>query len=489
MAGDGGRYLKARYIVVWNNDRHEVLEDGYLGIAGSSVVGFGKTLPSGDAPVEDLGDALIIPGFVNIHCHPSGVAPIHKSYFEDTGSMFFYQSILYDHEFALKYTDADAVDVARSALAALLLSGCTTVVDPGSSISPQVADLAGEMGLRAYVAFPYRAGLFYTEDGHSLVYPLDEAAGMERLAAAVELAERYNGSYDGRVGALLGPTMTTTCTPSVLKETRRAADQLGIGITIHAAEGLTEFQECIRRYGKTPIGLLADTGLLGPDLIVAHAAFVSGHSRVRYPGNDDLRLLADTQSTVAHCPWVFVLRGFAVESYPRYLSEGINVGIGTDAFNLDYLQEMRWACGVGKIAERSCFVATARDAFDSATIAGAKALGRSDIGRLAPGSKADLVSFRLDSFEMSPVRDPIRNLVYCGTRHSVDQVYVEGRCLVKDGRLLGLEEAPLIRRLKEVGTGAWSHAGAGDRTGKTIDQLSPPSLPQCQADNWQGKVG
>lgn len=485
MGESDKRCLKAKYIVVWNNNRHEVLENGYLGIDGGSVSGFGRTPPMHSVSVEDLGDALITPGFINIHCHPSGAAPIHKSYFEDTGSSNFYQSILYEHEMALKYSDEDAEDVARSTLAALLLSGCTTVVDPGSSISERMVSLVGEMGMRAYVGAPYRSGLFRTEDGHSLVYSLDEAKGMERLAEAIELVEHYNGSHEGRVCMLLGPTMTTTCAPGVLRETRKAADRLGVGITIHAAEGLMEFQECIRRYGRTPIQLLSDTGLLGPDLIIAHAAFVSGHSRLRYPGNDDLRLLAESKSTVAHCPWVFVLRGFAVESYPRYLSEGINVGIGTDAFNLDYLQEMRWACGVGKIVERSCSVATARDAFDSATVAGSQALKRPDLGRLAPGAQADVVVFRLDSFEMAPVRDPIRNLVYSGTRHDVDQVYVQGRCLVRDGRVLGLEEKPLIRRLQEVGTGAWSHAPECDWNKRSVDELSPLSLPKCEIDNWQ----
>lgn len=283
---------------------------------------------------------------------------------------------------------------------------------------------------------------------------------------------------------MLGPTQTTTCTPRLLRETRDAASRLGVGVTIHAAEALIEFQDCIRRYGMTPFQMLSDAGLLGPDVLIGHGVFPSGHSQVNYPGDGDLRLLAETQTSVAHCPYVFALRGYAMESYPRYVKAGINVGIGTDTFNSDYIQEMRWACGVGKMVEHSCFEATAADAFNSATLGGAQALRRSDLGRLAPGAQADLVVFRLDSHEMTPVRDPIRNLVYSGTRHSVDQVYIEGRCLVRDGKVIGLDERDLFERIQKIARDCWSQTQKHDWNNRNADQFSPPSFPECDGEAW-----
>lgn len=476
-------YLKARYIVVFRNGVHEVLEGGYLGVRGDKIIGFGKTLPTPSVDVEDLGDRLIIPGFVNVHCHPAWSA-VQKSLLEDTGSRYFYHDILFEHLFGWDQSAEDCEAIARTTLTALLLSGCTTVVDPGSQISAQVADAIGEMGMRGYVGAPYRAGIWHTEDGHSLVHPLDEQRGLQKLGEAIQFVERYDGTYGGRVRALLGPTQTTTCTPRLLAETRQAADRIGVGVTIHAAESFVEFQDCVRRYGRTPFEMLADAGLLGSDVLIGHGIFPSGHSRVNYPGDGDLRLLAETKTPVAHCPFGFMMRGYAMESYPRYLQMGIPVGIGTDSPNADYLQEMRWACGVGKLVERSCFEPSAADAFNSATLGGAQALRRSDIGRLAPGAQADLVALRLDSHEMTPVRDPIKNLVYSGTRHSVDRVYVQGRCLVKDGKALDVDEGALLRRVQDIAVAAWSQTSEQDWDKRTVDQLSPLSFARCEHQDW-----
>jgi len=477
------RYLKAKYIVVWHNGRHEVLEDGCLGIDGNVISGFGKTPPEASAKVEDLGDCVIIPGFINLHCHPAW-SPILKSFIDDVGSKHFYHSVLFEYANSLRYSNEDCVDAARHNIAALLLSGCTTLVDPGSQISDKIVDLMGEIGVRGYVGYAYRTGIWRTEDGHSLIHPLEEEKGLEQLAQAIEFVERYDNAYDGRIRTIFGPTQTTTCTPRLLRETREAANKVGAGVTIHASEALLEFQDCLRRYGMTPFEMLDDAGLVGPDVLIGHGTFPSGHSQVNYPSKRDLQIVAESQTSVAHCPFVFAMRGYAMESYPRYLKMGINVGFGTDTYSADYLQEMRWGCGVGKLMERSVFEATAADAFNSATIRGAQALRRPDLGRLGAGTQADMVVVRLDNFEMNPVRDVIKNLVYCGDRHAVDQVYVGGKCLVKEGKVIGLDEGALFKRVQEVGDGAWSGTQNYDWAKRTADEMAPPSLPKCDVGDW-----
>ena len=101
-----------------------------------------------------------------------------------------------------------------------------------------------------------------------------------RYREAEVLVKDYDGAYDNRIHIMMGPTQSMTCTPAMLKETRNTADRLGVGITIHVAEDLAEVEGCIRLYGKTPVELLYDTGMLGEDVVLAHCVFISGHSQV-----------------------------------------------------------------------------------------------------------------------------------------------------------------------------------------------------------------
>lgn len=138
------------------------------------------------------------------------------------------------------------------------------------------------------------------------------------------------------------------------------------------------------------------------------------------------------------------------------------------------------AAVMGKIVDRTTFAVTARDIFNAATVNGAKALGRSDLGRLEKGTKADFVVFRLDSIEMSPVRDVVKNIIYSATRHSVDQVYVGGVCVVKNGQIDGVDEEALALELQEVSEGSWSRTAQHDRFKRSVDELSPLACPKYE---------
>ena len=128
--------------------------------------------------------------------------------------------------------------------------------------------------------------------------------------------------------------------------------------------------------------------------------------------------MAERGATVAHCPVVYARRNRILGSFARYRELGINVGLGTDTFPQDMIEEMRWAALGCKWIDRDANRGTARDVFNAATLGGARALGRSDIGRLAPGAKADIIIVDLHRLHSGPVDDPIKTLVYaaCGQR-------------------------------------------------------------------------
>ncbi len=202
---------------------------------------------------------------------------------------------------------------------------------------------------------------------------------------------------------------------------------------------------------------------------------------VRFADREDqattLRLLADSGATVAHCPWVFGRRGIAMESFARYLDAGVHMSLGTDTFPQSMLHEMRVAATLSKVVDRQTQVATAGDVFDAATLGGAYAIGRDDLGRLAPGAKADIVCYRTDSLSMSPVRDPLRSLVYSALPSDVALVVIDGRVVLRDGVIEGLDEAELALGLRAAAESLWRDLPNRDWRGRTIDEIAPQTYP------------
>ena len=175
-------------------------------------------------------------------------------------------------------------------------------------------------------------------------------------------------------------------------------------------EKFEEIARCnMREHGKTSLQLLHDIGFLRHDVLLGHCVFHAHHSWAHYPYVDDLKLLADSGASVAHAPYKYAKMGIMLESFERYRQLGINVALGTDTFPQDLISEMRLAGLMCRFAEGSFRVGRAEDVFDAATLGGARALGRDDLGRLAPGAKADIVLVDLRAAHFGAVHDPIRS--------------------------------------------------------------------------------
>lgn len=479
----GVKFYKAKYIIVWHENQHKTLEDGHLGVKGDRIAGYYTKLPEG-AVCEDLGNVAITPGFINTHCHPSEVYTI-KSYVEDTGNPLFYGSNMYDPVGMLGLGENGAILQTKLNLSEIVRSGCTTALIYGGPYSRLEADTAGVMGLRAYVGAGIRAGdrmeesnIWSSSDGHSITYRFDEEEGFKRIDEAVEFIKEYENTYNGRIKALFGPTQTMTCTPAMLRKTREMADKMGVGITIHGAEAFMELEGCIRLFGKTPVQYMADNGMTGEDVVIAHCLLVQGHSNVQFPGSDDLKILGKSKSNVAHCPMAIARMGETLQSFSRYQDAGVNMCIGTDTFPSDMLQEMRLAAHMGKIVDRATYYTTAKSIFYAATVGGAKALGRNDLGKLAPGAKADFAVFDLDNVELIPVRDLIKNIVFSATHNSVLHVYVDGKRIVENGRIPGFDEKEMCRELQAGAERSWAYSKQYSHGASTIDEKFPLSCPK-----------
>jgi cytosine/adenosine deaminase-related metal-dependent hydrolase len=245
---------------------------------------------------------------------------------------------------------------------------------------------------------------------------------------------------------------------------------------VHVSQSVVEFNEMVARHGKTPIAWMRDLGILGPSAILGHAILVGGSSWTNYPPGD-IQIMADSGCSVAHAVWVFARRGVAMESFARYRAAGVNMSLGTDTNPQSVIEAMRWAAVASKMMERQTEITTAAHVFDAATLGGARALGRDDLGRIAPGARADLVLWKATSWNMTPVRDPIKTIVYNATAEDVDRVYVNGRVVVDGGRVLAADEAAILRALQAGGERMWPAMARFDWAGRGAEQLSPQTYP------------
>jgi cytosine/adenosine deaminase-related metal-dependent hydrolase len=232
----------------------------------------------------------------------------------------------------------------------------------------------------------------------------------------------------------------------------------------------------VRRHGQTPIQWAGAIGLLGSSTFLGHAIFLDDHSWLHWGSRRDLGLLAETGTSVAHAPSPFARYGQTLQDLGRCRRAGVNVGLGTDVSPHNLLEEMRWAAVLARIAAEDLRAASTADVFEAATVGGARALQRDDLGRLAPGMKADLVLVDLTDPGMVPARDPLRSLVYTAAERAVRDVYVDGIKVVADRKVLTLDRPAAAARLAEAQRRMLEAVPGLDYARRTADQITPLSL-------------
>lgn len=472
------RIITASHIIAYQDGGHRNLRDGVVVTEGNQIVHVG---PAGSyaGPADETLDAtgkLVTPGLINTHAHLYE-SPLDKSFVEDRGNRQFSLSGLFEY---LPARSAAADAAAHSAciafsMAELLRTGTTTIMEIGS-YGDEVVAQAERFGVRAYVGQGYRSGRWYTDDGKTVKYAWDEEAGLTGFQKAVDFIERIDGRADGRIKGFLTPAQVDTCTEDLLRRSREAATSLKVPLALHVSQSVPEFQEMTRRHGMTPLEWLRQIGFLGPDVILGHCIILGGGTWAQYHA-DDVGILADTGSNVAHAVWVFARRGIAMESFARYLERGVNMTIATDTAPQSMIEALRFTAVISKIMDRRTEIATAADVFNAATLGGAKALGRDDLGRIAPGARADLLVWSGQSLTMTPLRDPVKNLVYSAQAEDLETVLIDGRVVMQDRRIPGIDLTALTADLQAGAERMWATMDKGDWAGRDIDTLSPQSFP------------
>jgi len=333
-----------------------------------------------------------------------------------------------------------------------------------------------EVGIRCYTGPSYKNVNFFQDREGRLEYDWNDERGSEGLKKAIAFANKFNGACNGRMGTMLFPGHVDTCTPELLKETRKAAKEIGVRVQIHATINLFEFHTVMRLHRCTPIELLHKIGFLDPEVSLSHCIFISGHSWLAYPYGDDLKIIADSGASVAYSPLKYLKLGIVMESFDKYLKAGINMGIGTDTFPKDIISDMRYASLCSRVAEKSFIAGHPRDVFNAVTLGGAKLVGRDDLGRLQKGAKADIAIINLKDIAFGAVRDPIKAVVETAVSRDVRTVIVDGEILVDNGKYLRLNEEELLDKVQAKGEEVWKSVPNWHWTGKGVDEVLPPAF-------------
>jgi len=434
------RTLLARHadVLVTMDDARREISDGGLFVRGNRIEQVGATadLPPTADEVIDLSGHVLLPGLVNTHHHMfqtlTRVVPAAQN-----AELFGWLKALYPIWARL---EPDAIRVsALTAMAELMLSGCTTSSDhlytfPNGCRLDDTIDAARQIGLRFHAM---RGAMSLGESRGGLppdALVEDEAAILRDARRVIEAHHDPARLAMVRIG--IAPCSPFSVTESLMRDAALLARSCGVRLHTHLAESTKDVAFSREKYGRTPSEYAEALGWTGPDVWHAHCVELDA------PG---IALFARTGTGVAHCPCSNMRLGSGIAPVRRMRDAGVAVGLGVDGSasndGSQMLAEARQALLLARLSGDPAAL-SARDALEMATRGGASVLGRDDIGHLAPGMAADFVAFAVDDLRHAGAsHDPVAALVFCGAG-DVGTAVIDGRVVVRDGHLAALDLGP-----------------------------------------------
>ncbi|KLV08239.1 ethylammeline chlorohydrolase [Photobacterium ganghwense] len=481
--------LSAKWIVGYQNGAHCLYEDAQIVYEqGGKVLFVGHDYPGVVDDSIDLGNVLIGPGFIDL----DAIVDLDSTV------------LAFDHQPGWKkgrlpssawqrretYSNAQLDFNKRYAFNMLLLNGITTVMPITSILYREwaetydefvrTADIAVEAGIRAFLGPAYMSGYGVVNPDESVSMVFDEAKGLSGLRQAIHYIERLRADYPETIEGVLAPDRIEGCTPALLQETARAMRDLQCPVRLHSCQGEFELKMIDRLHqGKSSIEYMAEAGLLSRHLLLPHLQFLGGLTPTDARVNDELALIGESGASAVICPLVAGRHGKYFSGVSRFKQHGINLSLGTDTFPVDMIQNMHIGCILSRVNESNITEASALDYYNMATLGGAKALGRDDLGRLCEGSAADMIIFDFNNIYTGQNFDPITTMVINGNGRDIKGVIVNGVRRVWDGKLTHQEWDMALLHQQAQHQFDYFKSTYPERAfgSKSLDEIFPPSLP------------
>jgi 5-methylthioadenosine/S-adenosylhomocysteine deaminase len=429
--------------------RDPLIENALVGVSDGCFVlveaaSCDKPLPQARRVVH-LAGRVITPGLVNIHTH--AILTMVRGVAEDLGFAPAYTpGIPQGH----MVTPDEAYAISRLGALEALLFGSTLINDTfvhADIITPAMA----EVGLRVW-----SCGRIHDVDFSGVStgrWEHKDGIGDATLGAALDLAARYHGKSNDRIGVQLAAHAPDTCSTPFLKRIGDAARANGLRVTTHLSQSKVEVARIRERDGKSPPELLDDVGLLTDTLLGVHCIHVS---------DSDIARMGRAGINVAH-----IAKGNAtgatIAPTSKLRAAGAHLTLGTDNMHADMVEVMRWALAVGRIQEGSVTEDwQPSTVFQMATMAGARAMGLEDqIGSIAIGKRADLVVFDFRRPHLTPNVNPLGNLVHVAQGRDVEMVVVDGDIVVADGEPTKVDAEAIRGEADAAIRSLWQRARGG----------------------------
>jgi 5-methylthioadenosine/S-adenosylhomocysteine deaminase len=422
-------------VVTMDGPRH-VIENGIVAVQGDTIVAVEPMTPAAKdkymytaKQIIHAKGKLILPGFINGHTHVPMV--LMRGLIDDVTLDDWLRKYIFPAE-ARNVTEDYVRWGTRLALAEMIRSGTTTFADM-YYFEDAVAEETKAAGLRGFLGETW------------IDFPAPDNKSEAEMASYSEgFLKKWQG--DPLIHAAVAPHSIYTCSEKTLRDAATLARKYHAPILIHVAEMRKELMDSLANNGATPVQYLERIGLLGPDVLAAHCIWLD---------YTDMKILADHQVGCVHNPSSNMMLASGVAPVVDERAAGMRVGLGTDGpagsnNDLNMMEEMDLASKLQKTARVDPRALGAKGALEMATIEGARALHmEKEIGSLETGKKADLVVLNLNVPNAVPMYDVYSQVVYALKASEVESVVVGGKTLLKDGKLLTVDEAAAMSKAKE----------------------------------------
>lgn len=415
--------------------RMDIIENCFVGIKDGVIVATGAQTDSGHHALKaketiNASGCIVMPGLVNTHTHVPMIC--FRGMADDLPLMEWLTKNIWPAE--QRFVSKKMVyDGAMLAMAEMILSGTTTFCD-AYFYEDHIVRAIETAGMRAVVSQGFA----------DFVMP-DETAATKMMAAAGRFVERWIPC-----SPLITPAYFChspyTCSPETLVRVKKAAREAGILYLIHLLENRDETEIIRKRYGRKPVQLLQELGILDEQTIAVHCNWLT---------SEDMKIFSDLGVKVSHNAESSMKLASGVAPVPEMLNKGITVGLGTDGCasnnDLDMFREMDSAAKVHKVMSLDPTVVDAETVCRMATIGGAKLLGLDKlIGSIETGKKADIILVDMNQPHLTPLYHYYSQLVYAARGADVNTSIINGRIVMKDRHLLTIDTGDAMKNVRSV---------------------------------------